>query len=68
MVHNIVRCISFSLELCTFGFGSFNFTKMDRAEMQKVIKIEYHFWPKKIAPKNGRKMTQNDPKQPKNDP
>ena len=31
MVQNIVRGISFSLELCTLGFGSFNLTKMDRA-------------------------------------
>ena len=42
------------------------------AEMQKA---ELHFWPKKLAPKNGRKMTQNSPKitqngpkWPKNDP
>ena len=45
-------------------------------EMQKVIKIaEIDFWPKKLAPKKGPKMTQNSPKLtqncqklPKNDP
>ena len=37
--------------------------------MEKVIKIaEINFWPKKLAPKNGPKMTQNDSKLPKNDP
>ena len=38
-------------------------------EMQKVIKIaEIHFWPKKIAHKNGPKMTQNSPKMTQNGP
>ena len=45
-------------------------------EMQKVIKIaEKKFWLKKLAQKNGPKMTQNSPKMtrncpkwPKNDP
>ena len=38
-------------------------TGVDNPEMQKVIKIaEINFWQKKIAPKNGRKITQNDPK------
>ena len=39
------------------------------AEMQKVIKIaEIKFWLKKLAPKNGPKMTQNSPKMTQNGP
>ena len=59
MVHNIVRCISFSLELCTFGFGSFNFTKMDRARVAKsdLNSTEAYFATTKLAQKNGPKMT-----------
>ena len=35
--------------------------------MQKVIKIaEIDFWPTKLAPKNGPKMTQNSPKMTQN--
>ena len=39
-------------------------------EMEKVIKIaEIDFWPKKkLAPKNGPRITQNCKKWPKNDP
>ena len=38
-------------------------------EMQKVIKrAEINFWPKKLSPKNGPKMTPNSPKMTQNDP